>query len=247
MPLYTRTEIREMCGINTATLTMYTKRGKIIMSGDFIDDTIPQNITQIEKWKVAKIKKDALKVDKVVPEKKTGTTKTEQPPKPPAKKKTEKKTGRKAPAYKEPKIPFPKTKDPPPNPNDPEIKKKIAEANARLKLEDDLKQVTYDQKLLAKQKAEIELEHTKGKLIPTKLVGSVITALGVGFQNSYKNESSQLLIEIAQKTKMSDEDAAFFKGKLIEMINKAHTNAITEAESSLISLIEQNQLKKIGK
>lgn len=236
MPLYTRTEVREICGINTATLTMYTKRGKIIMSGDFIDDTIPQNITQIEKWKAAKIKKDALKVEKPTPPKKDGAKKT-----------VAKKTGRKAPEYKKPEVPKPKAKAPPPNPNDPEIKRKIEESNARIKLEDDLKQVTYDQKLLAKQKAEIELEHTKGKLIPTKLVTSVITALGVGFQNSYKNESSQLLIEIAQKTKMSDEDAAFFKGKLIEMINKAHGNAVTEAKASLVSLIEQNQLKKIAK
>jgi hypothetical protein len=235
MPLFTRTEIREICGINTATLSTYTKRNKIIMSGDFIDDAVAQNKTQIDKWKAAKIKKDLQRPDKSVAPKK------EEKEVAPTKKG---KTKKGDPKYAEPILPDPKALRPPPDPDDPIIKQKIAESNARLKLDDDTKRVTYEQKLLAKEKVAIELEHTKGKLIPTKLVSEVISALGVGFQNAYKNEASQLLIEIAQKTKMSDKDSAFFKGKLIDMINKAHTNSIKEAKDALKSLIEQHQEKK---
>lgn len=233
MPLYTRAEIKNMCGIDGATLSVYTKRKKIIMSGEFIDDTIAQNYTQIERWKATKPKREAkAAIGKNIPEKKENGKN--------AKKNKDESMG---PLFEQPDLSDLK-KELPPDPNSPEEIRKRNNLAARLKLEDDTKQLTYDSKLLSKKKTEIELEHTKGKLIPTKLVSAVIVALGTGFQNSYKNESSQLLIEIAQRTKMSEEDMAFFKGKLIDIINQSHINAISEAKGSLKSLLEQNQLKK---
>lgn len=43
MPLYSKKEFADLCGLSTGNLSNYAKRGKIIYSGDYIDDTLDLN------------------------------------------------------------------------------------------------------------------------------------------------------------------------------------------------------------
>lgn len=43
MPLYTRAKFAELCGCTTGNLTNYIKRGKVVLSGDYVDDDYPLN------------------------------------------------------------------------------------------------------------------------------------------------------------------------------------------------------------
>jgi hypothetical protein len=248
MPLFTKKEIREKYGVSTATFRVYEKRQKIICSGDWVDDSLDINFIQLQKWKKLKEKKEAsekLKVPKVKKEKakpkaaiKTNPEVTKQISKA-AVMLHGKHDNSKLKGYAEPVFPKPKIEKLPPNTFTPEQIQQHADNQKRQQIDDATKFVNYEQKLLSKQKTELEIAKIKGQLIPTTLVSEVILALGTGFQNSYKNESAQLLIEIGQKVKMNAKDQAFFKGKLIKIINEAHKNAISEAKSSLQSLIEQ--------
>jgi hypothetical protein len=43
MPLFTRVEFAKMCGLESGNLSNFIKRGNVVLSGDFIDDTIAVN------------------------------------------------------------------------------------------------------------------------------------------------------------------------------------------------------------
>ncbi len=51
MALYTQSQFAEICGVDKAKVSVYKGRGKIILSGDLIDDTIEQNAYILKKWK----------------------------------------------------------------------------------------------------------------------------------------------------------------------------------------------------
>jgi hypothetical protein len=51
MALHKRTEFASLCGLSPGNISNYIKRGKIILSGDYIDDTIPENKTFLDKRK----------------------------------------------------------------------------------------------------------------------------------------------------------------------------------------------------
>lgn len=49
MALYKPVEFANICGLSRANISTYISRGKIIVTGKFIDDTIPQNRDFLEK------------------------------------------------------------------------------------------------------------------------------------------------------------------------------------------------------
>lgn len=60
MSLHTKSQFAKLTGKKAAHVTMNVKRGKIILSGDYIDDTIPQNKNLMNRW----IKQTQKKIQK---------------------------------------------------------------------------------------------------------------------------------------------------------------------------------------
>ena len=247
MALLTRSDIKKLCGVDSAYIRIYEKRHKIVFSGDFIDDSLEINKSQINKWVKAKKKKEDLEKLKEFeklnpPEPKEETvSKTETVQKTVVEPKIDK-----GPKYAEPIMPVKKVKPPPTAEMSEYARVENQKALKRQELEDKKKQVEYEKKVLDKKKVELEIAKTRGELIPTKLVSSLVSNLGASFQNNYKNQSNQLLIEIAQKTRMSDKDLAFFKGELIKSINKSHRLAINEAKKNVENIISENSIVEDG-
>lgn len=69
----------------------------------------------------------------------------------------------------------------------------------------------------------------RGEQIPTELVKDMISLLSKSIISSYKESADAILIDISHRTKMSSENTAALKGKLITAINTAHDKAISEA------------------
>ncbi len=245
MALLTRADIKELCGVTSAYIRIYEKRHKIVFSGDFIDDSLEINKSQINKWIKAKEKKRKLaelkEFEKLNPPKPKKEIKTETVKELVIKPKIDN-----SPKYAEPIMPVKKVKPPPTAEMSEYARVENQKALKRQELEDKKKQVEYEKKVLDKKKVELEIAKTRGELIPTKLVSSLVSNLGASFQNNYKNQSNQLLIEIAQKTRMSDKDLAFFKGELIKSINKSHRLAINEAKKNVENIISENSIVEDG-
>ena len=49
MALHTKVGFSKTCGITTGHLAVYLKRGKVVMSGDYIDDSVGNNATFLKK------------------------------------------------------------------------------------------------------------------------------------------------------------------------------------------------------
>jgi len=50
MALHTKKQFAELCGLTLGNLSNYATRGKVIYSGDYVDDTIEPNISFLTKW-----------------------------------------------------------------------------------------------------------------------------------------------------------------------------------------------------
>lgn len=51
MALHLKADFAKLCGLTTGNLTNYIKRGKVLMSGDYVDDSVPINKDFLEKRK----------------------------------------------------------------------------------------------------------------------------------------------------------------------------------------------------
>jgi len=89
------------------------------------------------------------------------------------------------------------------------------------------------------EKNDLQSAKLRGESIPTNMVSGVVSTLGRSFQSSYKNGAEALLLEIAHKAKLSAAMEASFKGKLIELINKAHADAIQEAKTTIETIVSE--------
>ncbi len=89
------------------------------------------------------------------------------------------------------------------------------------------------------EKARLQTQKLRGESIPTKMVINVFGMMGHGFQTNYKNGAESLMMEIAQRTKMSEKNKAFFKGRLTELINESHKNAVRDTKNAFDSLIDE--------
>ncbi len=66
MALYTRKQFQDLCGVDRAYLAVYVKRGKLILTGEMIDDTIPQNKDFLDR-QISKLKAASNSQEKSIP------------------------------------------------------------------------------------------------------------------------------------------------------------------------------------
>lgn len=72
MPLHTKKQFADLCGIKTGDLSNYQKRGKVLYSGDWVDDSIEPNIYFLKK---AQDKKNGQQVPETAKEETLPVTK----------------------------------------------------------------------------------------------------------------------------------------------------------------------------
>lgn len=216
MAFYKQAEFAEKIGKTRGWLNVYVKRGNIILSGDYIDDSIEKNQKFFNKWIKKKNEPKPEKKVVVVPE--------------PEKIVPEKLEG---PQIGKPKIIEQKRKAP--NIQEPEKIDLSDSPEDALDIQKKKAEIRF--KISQIEKNELQSAKLRGDSIPTNLVQGVISTLGRSFQSSYKNGAEVLLIELAHQLKMSAKVEAKFKGKLIELINKAHADAIKEAKTTVETII----------
>lgn len=87
--------------------------------------------------------------------------------------------------------------------------------------------------------AQLNYEKLVGSSIPTEMVMEVIALLGQSIITSYTNGSKALLDEIGHSKKLPRKERARLKGKLTEIINASHSEAITQAKANVKNIIKQ--------
>jgi hypothetical protein len=217
MAFYKQSELAKLLGKSQAHITMAVKRGKLLLSGDFVDDTVLENKIWIDRQKAnAKQVVDEPKVESV--------PKVEPIPIVQAKK------------LKEPILSKPKQR----------ILKDFVPTDVERTSESiaDLDKAKKEAEIRYKESqtrlSELKEQKLRGENIPTDLVMNVIGMLGHSLQSSYKNGAAQLMHEISTRTKMNVELEAEFNGRLIDLINISHSDAIIEAKKSIKNIINES-------
>jgi len=217
MAFYKQSELAKLLGKSQAHITMAVKRGKLLLSGDFVDDTVLENKIWIDRQKAnAKQVVDEPKVESI--------PKVEPIPIVQAKK------------LKEPILSKPKQR----------ILKDFVPTDVERTSESiaDLDKAKKEAEIRYKESqtrlSELKEQKLRGENIPTDLVMNVIGMLGHSLQSSYKNGAAQLMHEISTRTKMNVELEAEFNGRLIDLINISHSDAIIEAKKSIKNIINES-------
>lgn len=227
MAFYKQSELAKLLNKSQAHVTMAVKRGKILLSGEFVDDTVLENKIWIERQKAnasAKIEVPKVEAPKVQAPKVESVPKVEPTPIVEAKK------------LKQPPLSKPKQR----------ILKDFVPTEVERTSESiaDLDKAKKEAEIRYKESqtrlSELKEQKLRGENIPTDLVMNVIGMLGHSLQSNYKNGADQLMLEISSRTKMSAEMEAEFNGRLIDLINISHSDAIIEAKKSIKSIINES-------
>lgn len=223
MAFLSKKEFADLCGIPTNALAVYERRKKVVLSGDFYDDTLAKNKAFLKKKSVAKKKKGVA---------------TAEPPKKEIKEvkdnKLPPKNSTDLPIYKkEPPEPKPKITDPEPDSTFLLDQEKIQLQNIQLELANEI--------------AQIKIEKLRGDVIPTDIVRSTFMQHFKSITTSFHQGADNVLIKIAKKYDLSRQEVANYRGELISIINDCVKDAVEESKKSIQNIVnEYSQVKGVG-
>ena len=201
MALHSKKDFAETVGLKTNALAVYIKRKKIILSGDYIDDSLATNRDFIEK-RARVLLKNEVKGRPATREPQAPNVKPPQTPKPPV----------------------------------PNVEEAEEEGGSLFQKIERLK--------AAKLREEIELLKIKkhklnAELIPTELVKPLFMQFSKSLTTAYQNELDSMLMEIAHKTKLSNKDRAYFKKRVIEVINQSNKEGVEDTKKNIKHIADQ--------
>lgn len=217
MALYKLADFAKRCGVANSYIKTYTNRNKLFTNEEgYYDDKNPYNKDFLVKClnKQAGIKPD----------------------KPPVK-------------------PEKKSKEKPVDEPDLNINPPVDDQEAEIAEEDISKMTPYQvdraikrQELLKKQ-AETRLlnlreEKIRGETIPIELAKQIIGILSKSIITAQKESIEAILINISKETRLSGEQTALLRGKMIKNLNDGVDRSLVVAEKSIQVLVSEYSLKR---
>jgi hypothetical protein len=224
MAYHIKARFADLCGIQRNKLAVYIKRGKVVCSGDVIDDSHPVNREFIEKWQhksgLVEEKSDAVEVDANTV---TGTTDAVSAVANPF-------VGR------IPKIEPPK---PRPAPKSPNIQPPSEFMYAGNQLDAQIKSVELERKLEDLEIAKLKRQKMAGESMPTDLVKNTISVYSRSVSRSFNNAADNLLVEFQTMADISREQVSVMRGKLNAIVNKAINDAYENAIDMVDNIVDE--------
>jgi len=219
MALHTKSDFAKLCGMKVRVLSVYLGRGKLIPSGDYINDKLQVNKAFQEKWAYKNL--GTVPVQKIVPQivpvVEVVEVKVNSEPIPNVKKPELNKKQRK------------------PNTENPEF----MFVNPINQMEMKIKEVELSRKEEDLEIAKLKRQKMAGEIIPVDLVKSVFSQLNKASQTAFKNAADDLLMEIQQVSGFGREKMAELRGKLVLLVNKAIEESCSIAVDSVDSIVDE--------
>jgi hypothetical protein len=222
MPLITKKEFAEKCGVTMPSITYAIKKKLVILArdGKRINTSNKQNAQYLKNQLAKKTDKEKTenKKTKTPSQKKTTTTATPRKPKTkPQDKKT--KTASK--------------KDQKPN-----VEKSDDGQLTLFELDRHRKEKDLEMKEINIQMKQLELRRLSGELIPSKLVQSVFEVFSNSMMESMKASAESFRVKFISMAKLKPEIGAKMQSELVDMINDGHRDALIQAQNELVKVFE---------
>jgi len=217
MPFHSKSDFCDKCGIKPRELSTYVSRKNVILSGEFIDDSLPQNQKFIEKRKLILEKKSK----KTNPTKKKSVKVEDDIP------------------IKEKSLPKEITR--PPKISGPESDSLDWELDQkRLRLQNI--KIETETSLLT-----LKAQKQRGEVIPTDLVKSLFAQHFKSISTAFHHATDNLLVKIAAKKGLTRAEVADFRGEIILMVNEAIKHGANESRKNIQNIInEYSSTKGVG-
>ena len=221
MALYPKSHFASLCGLTVGNLGNYIKRGKVIMSGDYIDDSIPDNKSFLEN-RLAKIQ--AKNEDNQIVNPASAVVSITEPD-------------------------IPNVQDPERKPiSIPNTKSSARDATpsgkSRNQLEIEKKALEIEKLKVDTRLQELKEEKIRGEVIPISLVKGIIMNLSQSILTSHKDADEYLLIRISKEAKLSGDQLAMLRGEMIKSLNEAVEKAIKASQRNIKNLMDEFSIKK---
>jgi hypothetical protein len=224
MAFYLRSQFAELCGLSKAEVSMNIKRGKIILSGDYVDDSIRSNAEFIEKWQI----KRGLKIVSAKEPEPVAVLKPTSEPIPEA-----------VPAPLPNKIPKIEPPKPRPAPKSPNIQPPNEFMYAGNQIDAQIKSVELERKLEDLEIAKLKRQKMAGESMPTDLVKNTISVYSRSVSRSFNNAADNLLVEFQTMADISREQVSLMRGKLNAIVNKAINDAYENAIDMVDNIVDE--------
>ena len=214
MALHLKSDFAKLCGLTTGNLTNYIKRGKVIMSGDYVDDTIAENKDFLEKRKE--------KPEPTAPEKKLRLIRPDPAP---------------------PEIPNTGDEDEDNGIDDEDsIDADGSESGYALnkkKLKKQIAKLEVDTRL-----QELKEEKMRGELIPVDLVKNLFRTHTQSILTSMKEGIEELLVNFSAEARLKGDQLASLRGKMVGILNGGVDKSVSTTQKNMRSLVDQLKIKR---
>lgn len=212
MNIKTRAEFCELTGITNAHITMYAKRGKIVLTKDrkHLDIDIVENANFIQHQALKGL--EAVKQLKAERE-----TETIKPTTETIKKETE---------TKKQTVKSPKKKN-------TENSQGLNGYGSKWELELEKMRAEIDKKYIDTKVAEERLNVLKGNNIPIDNVKTIVAMLAHSMITNYKNFQEQHISDICHEFRISETDRAKINKKAVSGLNAIHRKAVSDTKKQL--------------
>ena len=206
MAFYSPTDFAKLCGKSNAYISVNRKRGKIIMSGEFIDDSLRENIDFLRKCI------DGSKLEKPINEHLKERLIAISPP-----------------VYK--------PQESPSILRNQDYSSKYDLETTKKALEIEKLQVDTRIQLLREEKI-------RGEVVPIDLIKQVFITHNQSILTANKDFIDSLLLDFQAETRLSSEQSAKLRGKIVVGLNNNVNRAVDATKRNMNSIIEQHSIKK---
>ena len=220
MALHPKPDFAKLCGISTREISIYAKRKKIVLSGDYIDDSLEVNRLFIEKRKI-KLSETG------------GSTRGDNST-PPHQKRN--------PHYSSPEVDeqdVPDVGDIDDDDNEAGWDSKTMQGLTKQKLVVEIEKKKREIALL-----KIRQEKLNAVVIPTDLVKIIFAQHSRSIATEFKNSVDTILTLISKKADLRIEQTAELRGSLLQQINEAMERSVTESKKNINNIVKEFIEKK---
>lgn len=215
MALHSRSDFAKICGLSAGNLSNYIKRGKVILSGEYVDDKIEQNSSFLEKRLAAINQNSEAGGDKSTPN--TKDTVSDKP------------------KVERPYIPTPNIEEPD-LPNDDSLS-----FTALSKRE---KKVNIQKKEEEIKLLRLKEEKIRGHVVPIDIIKNLFRLHTQSIVTAQKDGIEDLIINFSGESRISSEQIARLRGKMVEILNNAVDKAVLSTKKNISSIMSEFIEKK---
>lgn len=218
MGRHTRAEFAKICGLTSGNLSNYIKRGHVIIDGEFIDDTLFENKEFMRKRQQLSVKK--TQTIQPEPEKKLRMLRPD--------------PGNSVESESEDQDTSATEED-----EDYESYSKTSAGLLKKKIKVDIQKKIRETAIL-----KLREEKIKGEIVPIDLIKNVFSMHTQSIVTAQKDGIEELLINLSVEVRLSGEQLARLRGKMVEILNNAVDKAIIITQRNMRVVVSEFAITK---